>query len=70
MAANIPEQYYIPTTPHCPNSELPVLVYRNILPSPPDEPTVSEFLQKHEWEKKVCTHLSKRKEKKTPTYDF
>lgn len=47
-----PEQYPVRRNAHCPNSQFPVLVYRNVLPTPVDEESTSEFLQRNQWEKK------------------
>lgn len=50
----IPEQYKLLPTRHCPNSVLPVLVYRNVLPEPRTEESVSTWLQRHGgWVKKA-----------------
>lgn len=48
-----PEQYLINANTHAPNSKLPVLVYRCVLPHPPTENTATVFLERNEWEKKV-----------------
>ncbi|KAH7048363.1 hypothetical protein B0J12DRAFT_755322 [Macrophomina phaseolina] len=47
-----PETYSVRRNAHCPNSSFPVLVYRNVLPTPVDEESTSEFLQHNKWEKK------------------
>ncbi|WYZ35452.1 hypothetical protein EsH8_X_000099 [Colletotrichum jinshuiense] len=47
-----PEQYSVRPTAHCPNNVLPVLVYRNVLPEPYNEETVSDYLQRYGWVKK------------------
>lgn len=52
-STNEPEQYPVHPTPHCPNSVFPVLVYRGVLPTPVDEESTSEFLQRNHWEKKA-----------------
>lgn len=48
-----PETYSVKRNAHCPNSSFPVLVYRNVLPTPVEEESTSEFLQRNKWEKKV-----------------
>lgn len=48
-----PEEYYLKPTPYVPNSDLPVLVYRNVLPSPHDEDSATDFLEANSWEKRV-----------------
>ncbi|KIM93785.1 hypothetical protein OIDMADRAFT_61419 [Oidiodendron maius Zn] len=47
-----PEQYHLKPTPHVPNSDLPVLVYRNVLPKPYEEDSASHFLEANNWEKR------------------
>lgn len=47
-----PEAYPLKRTAHCPNNDLPVLVYRDVL-HPLNEDSASERLQRHGWEKKV-----------------
>ncbi|KAL1643130.1 hypothetical protein SLS58_005099 [Diplodia intermedia] len=54
-STNEPEQYPVRPTPHCPNSVFPVLVYRGVLPTPVDEESTSDFLQRNHWEKKATT---------------
>lgn len=56
VGPTLPEQYFIPPTKYVPNSDLPVLVYRNVLPSPYEEVSTSQFLEAHNWEKGVCLH--------------
>ncbi|KAL5342057.1 hypothetical protein BJX70DRAFT_386464 [Aspergillus crustosus] len=46
------DTYLLPPTPHAPNSLLPVLHYRNVLPQPLNEETVTKFLTTHQWEKR------------------
>ncbi|KAG7042651.1 cupin domain protein [Colletotrichum scovillei] len=46
-----PEAYPLKRTTHCPNNDLPVLIYRNVL-QPLNEESASEILQRHGWEKK------------------
>ncbi|KAM5350555.1 hypothetical protein ACJ41O_007060 [Fusarium nematophilum] len=47
-----PEKYFVKPTAHCPNNVFPVLVYRGVLPEPHDEPTTTQFLESHGWERK------------------
>ncbi|OAL53980.1 hypothetical protein IQ07DRAFT_619221 [Pyrenochaeta sp. DS3sAY3a] len=44
-----PETYSILPNRHAPNSELPVLIYRNCLPSPHSEETTTKFLESNGW---------------------
>lgn len=44
-----PEQYILPATMYCPNNEMPVLIYRNVLPSPRTEESVQEWIEKNGW---------------------
>ncbi|GKT82528.1 hypothetical protein Ct61P_00378 [Colletotrichum tofieldiae] len=46
-----PEAFLLKPSAYCPNNDLPVLVYRDIL-KPLDEDSVSGRLQRHGWEKK------------------
>ncbi|KAI3550893.1 hypothetical protein CSPX01_01388 [Colletotrichum filicis] len=46
-----PEAYPLKRTAHCPNNDLPVLIYRDVL-QPLNEESASERLQRHGWEKK------------------
>ncbi|EER23800.1 hypothetical protein D8B26_001949 [Coccidioides posadasii str. Silveira] len=55
------EKFYLQPTLHSPNSPLPVLLYRGILPHPINEESTSEFLQANGWEKRgtwghIATH--------------
>ncbi|KAF9891231.1 hypothetical protein FE257_004795 [Aspergillus nanangensis] len=52
-----PEHYVLPPTDHVPNSPMPILIYRNILPSPRTETTVQTFIEKHGWSRKVGTSM-------------
>ncbi|KAI1442736.1 hypothetical protein F5Y02DRAFT_395448 [Annulohypoxylon stygium] len=47
--ATEPETYYLEPTQFVPNSKLPVLVYRNVLPQPYDEITTQVFLERNQW---------------------
>lgn len=47
------ECYLLPPTEDAPNSRLPILVYRNVLPHPRTEETATEFLTTHRWERRV-----------------
>lgn len=44
-----PETYTLNPTGHVPNSALPVLVYRDVLPQPYDQITAKDALEKNEW---------------------
>ncbi|KAL4921394.1 hypothetical protein BDW62DRAFT_208393 [Aspergillus aurantiobrunneus] len=47
-----PNTYHLPQTEHTPNSRLPVLHYKNVLPLPRTEDEVTRFLTAHKWEKR------------------
>ncbi|KAK3710700.1 hypothetical protein LTR37_010119 [Vermiconidia calcicola] len=53
MASNAqqPEVYWTKPNAHCPNSKLPVLVYRNVLPSDLSEESVSKAIAANHWVK-------------------
>ncbi|KAA8904585.1 hypothetical protein TRICI_005455 [Trichomonascus ciferrii] len=53
MSDSQPETYYLEPTKFVPNSKHPVLVYRSVLPTPVDEESATEFLQRHNWTKLV-----------------
>lgn len=55
MAIPQVEKFYLQPTVHSPNSPLPVLLYRAILPQPYTEESTSDFLQAHDWEKRVSS---------------
>lgn len=44
-----PEIHYVSPTTHVPNSRLPVLVYRNVLPRPHHQPSARAALEKNDW---------------------
>ncbi|KAH6972347.1 hypothetical protein BKA56DRAFT_635379 [Ilyonectria sp. MPI-CAGE-AT-0026] len=44
-----PEIYRFSQTPFVPNSRLPVLIYRNVLPQPHQEETAKQFLENNQW---------------------
>ncbi|PGH15014.1 hypothetical protein AJ79_02694 [Helicocarpus griseus UAMH5409] len=51
MAGTQPvERFYLQPTTYSANSPLPVLLYRNVLPSPRSQSGTSEFLQEGGWE--------------------
>ncbi|KAL1972593.1 hypothetical protein VTN31DRAFT_7007 [Thermomyces dupontii] len=50
--ATEPEIYYCGPTRFVPNSRLPILIYRNVLPQPITEETTGEFLEKNNWVKR------------------
>jgi uncharacterized protein YjlB len=46
--------YFLSSTQHAPNNKtLPVLHYKNVLPQPLTEETVTSFMTAHKWEKRV-----------------
>ncbi|KAF3805195.1 hypothetical protein GCG54_00010472 [Colletotrichum gloeosporioides] len=45
--------YFLSPNEDAPNSRLPVLHYRNVLPEPRDEASVTDFLTRNRWEKRV-----------------
>ncbi|KIW23032.1 uncharacterized protein PV07_11264 [Cladophialophora immunda] len=47
-----PETYFLGPNKHCPNNDMPVLIYRDCLPLPLSEAKTTEFLEAHAWEKK------------------
>ena len=50
----IPETYTILSTAHVPNSPLPYLVYRNVLPKPYEVEAITEFIHsKSGWRRRV-----------------
>lgn len=56
-----PEQYMIPPNKYAPNSRLPILLYRDILPLPLSEEKTTIFLEANDWEKRgVWGHISVR----------
>ncbi|EXJ92974.1 hypothetical protein A1O3_01530 [Capronia epimyces CBS 606.96] len=56
-----PETYRLRAKEHCPNNELPVLIYRDCLPLPLSEEKAAEFLEAHAWVKKGCWgHIGQR----------
>ena len=52
MASEVrePEVYWTKPNEHCPNSKLPVLVYRNVLPDDLNEASVRSAFEKNEWQ--------------------
>jgi uncharacterized protein YjlB len=44
-----PEQHSLPPTTHVPNSRLPVLIYRSVLPSPQTPESVRTFIESNLW---------------------
>ncbi|KAH7339232.1 hypothetical protein BKA66DRAFT_435062 [Pyrenochaeta sp. MPI-SDFR-AT-0127] len=44
-----PEEYVLPATKYCPNNRMPVLVYRNVLPSPRTVDVVQAWIEKNGW---------------------
>lgn len=51
--AQIVNCHLLPATADAPNNRLPVLHYRNVLPSPVSEDSAIEFLTSNEWEHRV-----------------
>lgn len=54
--ARIVNCYFLPATADAPNSRLPVLHYRNVLPSPLSEDSAVQFPTTNEWEHRVSRH--------------
>ncbi|RKK13783.1 hypothetical protein BFJ66_g16887 [Fusarium oxysporum f. sp. cepae] len=52
MMSSSVECYLVPRTDDAPNSRLPILVYRDVLPQPRTEETATRFLTTHRWEKR------------------
>lgn len=50
---SMPDQFILQPTEHSPNSPLPILLYRNVLPQPYTEATTTKFLEANDWEKRV-----------------
>ncbi|KAL4969942.1 cupin domain-containing protein [Aspergillus stella-maris] len=46
------QTYFLGPTPHAPNSGLPIIHYRGVLPEPLTEESVTEFLTRDRWEKR------------------
>jgi len=52
------DKLFLQPTPYVPNSPLPVLIYRDVLPGPRDEQSVTQFLTRHKaWEKGVSESI-------------
>lgn len=49
MPPSKPEEYYFRPTSHVPNSRLPVLVYRDVLPPEPTAESTREALERNAW---------------------
>lgn len=47
------ECYFLGPNSDVPNSRLPVLCYRQVLPKPYDEESTTKFLTSNRWEKRV-----------------
>ena len=47
--APTPEAYHFSPTPNVPNSILPVLIYRNVLPANPTAVSTRDALEEHFW---------------------
>lgn len=47
------ECYLLAPTNDVPNSQLPVILYRDVLPEPRNEETTTKFLTAYGWEKRV-----------------
>ncbi|KAL2011504.1 hypothetical protein VTN00DRAFT_4222 [Thermoascus crustaceus] len=47
-----PERFFVPPTAHAPNSPLPILLYRDVLPRPHGEASASAFLERNGWQKR------------------
>lgn len=57
MASQTVECYFLNPNQDVPNNKLPVLHYRNVLPKPLDEDSVTNFLTANKWEKRVSCSL-------------
>lgn len=56
-----PETYQLKPNKHAPNSDLPVLVYRQCLPLPLTEDKVEAFFKLHAWERRgIWGHIWQR----------
>jgi uncharacterized protein YjlB len=44
-----PELYWAKPTPHCPNSKLPILVYRNVLPEDLGIESTTKAFEANDW---------------------
>jgi uncharacterized protein YjlB len=49
--------YYLGSNQDAPNNTLPVLHYQDVLPQPATEASVTEFLTRNKWEKRVSNCL-------------
>ncbi|KAL6890916.1 hypothetical protein GGI43DRAFT_415122 [Trichoderma evansii] len=55
------ECYLLPPTNDVPNNQLPVILYRDVLPEPRNEETTTNFLTAYGWEKRgTWGHISMR----------
>lgn len=54
MQFSRPEQYHLKQTLNVPNSVLPALVYRNILPRPHSAASAQTLCESNGWERRVC----------------
>ncbi|KAH8691755.1 hypothetical protein GQ44DRAFT_636133 [Phaeosphaeriaceae sp. PMI808] len=52
MGVTWPEQYTLPGSTYVPNSVLPVLIYRNVLPTPVDPELTKNICEGNGWEKR------------------
>ncbi|OCT49062.1 cupin domain protein [Cladophialophora carrionii] len=56
-----PEIHHLQPNAYAPNSDLPVLIYRDVLPLPVNESTATTFLEGHGWERRgVWGHIAVR----------
>lgn len=53
MVTKDPEQYWLSPTINVPNSPLPALVYRNVLPAPLESQSATDLCDGNGWEKRV-----------------
>jgi uncharacterized protein YjlB len=44
-----PETYFLKPNKHAPNNDLPILIYRDVLPLPLSEERTKGFLESHAW---------------------
>ena len=53
MMVKQPEKFFLPAIKNVPNSDLPALVYRNVLPRPFSSEQAKQLCEKNGWEKRV-----------------
>jgi uncharacterized protein YjlB len=53
-----PECHILPATKYVPNSPLPLLIYRDVLPKPITTKSCQEMIESHGWTRQVSCVLS------------